>query len=267
MMGRHTADLQRFWSVDTLEQAMHERVTVPPQPEAWTDEVQGAVADALFADVPVAGRHIVDFGCGVGRLTRPLALRGAVVHAVDVSPRMLEFCRDYCTGAGQVCLHLSDGYCVPVPDRSMDGAFSVYVFQHMPDEPMIVAVLRDLHRALKPGGWLKLQSVDHRGAAAPEQVGMHGIRQSAEALGRLAETVGFKVTGIAENKHADHDYFLLTLIARELPRVVDVLPDPRPVAGKASGTCTFRDQAPATLRSCDSRQPLTSYPSSAPPRD
>jgi SAM-dependent methyltransferase len=213
-MGRFTKDLQTFWSVDTLEQAMHERVTVPRQPEAWADDAQAAVARHLFADSEVQGKDILDFGCGVGRVAKQLARRGAVVHAVDVSPRMVEYCREFCRGAGEVRCYLCDGYTVPLPDRSMDGGYSFYVFQHMPDEEMIRSVLNDIHRVLKPGGWFKLQSVDHRCQTAPDQVGMHGVRQAPAALGGMAEQAGLKVVAVSEERQADVDCYFLSLTAR-----------------------------------------------------
>lgn len=213
-MGRFTEDLQAFWSVDTLEQAMHERVTVPRQPEAWADEAQAAVARHLFAPGEVEGKQILDFGCGVGRVARQLARRGAVVHAVDVSPRMVEYCREFCEGAGEVHCYLCDGYTVPLPDWSMDGGYSFYVFQHMPDEEMIRSVLSDVRRVLKPGGWFKLQSVDHHCQAAPDRVGMLGIRQPLGKIGGLAEQVGLKAVSITEERLAGVDCYFLDLTAR-----------------------------------------------------
>lgn len=213
-MGRHTEGLRSYWSVASLEEAMHQRVTVPMQPEAWLDEVQSAVAAALFAGFEVAGKHILDFGCGVGRVARPLAKLGAVVHAVDVSQAMVEYCRAYCEGAGVVHCYLCDGYSVPLPDRTIDGAYSVYVFQHMPDRDMVQSALKDLRRVAKPGAWFRLQSVDHRSLVEPAVVGMHGVRQSSTSLGKLAEAVGWKVLAIDEENGPNLDNFVITFTTR-----------------------------------------------------
>jgi SAM-dependent methyltransferase len=45
--------------------------------------------DVIAAAVP-AGAHILELGCGVGRVTHPLLDRGFTVTAVDESPQMLE---------------------------------------------------------------------------------------------------------------------------------------------------------------------------------
>ncbi|MFE7233399.1 class I SAM-dependent methyltransferase [Streptomyces sp. NPDC002405] len=58
----------------------------------------GSEPDVIAAAVP-AGAHILELGCGVGRVTRPLLERGFTVTAVDESPDMLERVR----GARTIC--------------------------------------------------------------------------------------------------------------------------------------------------------------------
>jgi SAM-dependent methyltransferase len=48
----------------------------------------GDEPDVIAGAVP-AGAHILELGCGAGRMTRPLAERGFTVTAVDESPQML----------------------------------------------------------------------------------------------------------------------------------------------------------------------------------
>lgn len=56
---------------------LYERIPLGPE----VDIIQGAVP---------AGATILELGCGVGRMTRPLTQRGFDVTAVDESPEMLE---------------------------------------------------------------------------------------------------------------------------------------------------------------------------------
>jgi cyclopropane fatty-acyl-phospholipid synthase-like methyltransferase len=53
----------------------------------------GPEPDLVQAAVP-AGAHLLELGCGVGRLTRPLVERGFTVTAVDESPDMLRHVTD-----------------------------------------------------------------------------------------------------------------------------------------------------------------------------
>ena len=79
--------------------------------------------------------HVVEIGCGVGRLTRALAAAGASVSALDVSPRMLELAAtENPQLAERVEWILGDGETLaPIPDASADVCCSHVVFQHIPD--------------------------------------------------------------------------------------------------------------------------------------
>ncbi|MFE0174772.1 class I SAM-dependent methyltransferase [Streptomyces sp. NPDC059002] len=57
--------------------------------ELYTRLSVGDEPDVIAAAVP-AGAHILELGCGAGRVTRPLLERGFRVTAVDESPEMLE---------------------------------------------------------------------------------------------------------------------------------------------------------------------------------
>ena len=192
-MPPFTQDLRDFWSVPALEQAQHERVTVPPQPAAWDEGNQDRLVDALFGDVPLErGSRLLDFGCGVGRLVRPLARRGCRIVAADVSPRMLEHCATYCADLDGIEYLLCDGWGISeLPTASVDGAYSFYVFQHMPSRAMAQAVLADLYRVLRPGGWCKVQTVDIATDQPVTRVGFHGERQTAAFMLETARTARF----------------------------------------------------------------------------
>ncbi|MEV6958483.1 class I SAM-dependent methyltransferase [Streptomyces sp. NPDC051207] len=66
--------------------------------ELYTRLPVGNEPDVIAAAVP-AGAHILELGCGVGRVTHPLLERGFTVTAVDESAEMLERVR----GARTVC--------------------------------------------------------------------------------------------------------------------------------------------------------------------
>src|SRR5262245_20061445 len=208
----HTQALREFWTVDTLEQAKHERVTVPPQPGMWSDERQHQLVDRIFDDVPLtAGMRVLDFGCGVGRLVRPIAARGCRVVAADVAPRMLSYCREYCEDVEGIEYVVCDGYGVAaVCDNSVDGAYSFYVFQHMPSRRMAAAVLADFYRVLKSGGWCKLQTVDIRTNDPVSHVGFRGERQTSAFVLETARNVGFRRMRVDVEVEAGHDYIALT---------------------------------------------------------
>jgi len=207
-----TQALRDFWSVDTLEQAMHERVTVPAQPDLWNDEQQRVICARVLQGVPLApAATILDYGCGVGRMVRQVARHGCRVVAVDVSPRMLVYCRDYCGDSPCIDYVLCDGDGVPsIPAESVDGAYSFFVFQHMPRRDMAASVLRDLHRVLKPGGWCRIQTVDIRTDVPVARVGFHGERQTGSFLLETARDLGFRRMELELEPEPGHDNIVLT---------------------------------------------------------
>ena len=105
-----------------------------------------------------AGDEVVEIGCGIGRITRPLAERGGSVRAIDVSPAMLERARALNPGLGNVRWLLGDGRSLAgVNSASADVCFSFIVFQHLPREEMTLAYVREIGRVLRPGGWAAIQ--------------------------------------------------------------------------------------------------------------
>jgi SAM-dependent methyltransferase len=114
------------------------------------------------------GDEIVEIGCGVGRLTRPLAERGASVRALDVSAAMLERARELNPGLENVDWIHGDGETLTsVADASADACFSWVVFQHIPDPEVTLGYVREMGRVLRPGGWSVFQISDSPGVHEP----------------------------------------------------------------------------------------------------
>lgn len=203
-MGKYTDPLRDFWSVDTLEAAMHQRVSIPAQEDWWNDQRQAESLREFFAGVPLtAGQRILDYGCGVGRVARALARHGMRVVAVDVSPKMVEFTRDYCSGL-EVETLLCDGYgCGKVARESVDGAVSCFCYQHMPSLDVVESVTRDIFRVLRPAGWFHLHSVDHGADVEIERVDFTGCRQKLITLLNVADRVGFAIQRVQYPAYPD----------------------------------------------------------------
>ena len=107
------------------------------------------------------GMHLLDAGCGPGRVSLPAARRvgpsGRVV-AVDIQPRMLAKLAERVeaqrltnvelvqAGLGEGKLHADE----------FDVALLVTVLGEIPDKP---AALREIHRSLRPGGVLSVTEV------------------------------------------------------------------------------------------------------------
>ena len=109
---------------------------------------------ALAGDV--AGRRILDAGCGAGPLLAALRDRGAFVTGFDKSAVMVELARQRL--GSQADLQVAElGRPLPFRDDTFDDVTASLVLHYLEDWGPALAELR---RVLKPGGRL-IVSVDH----------------------------------------------------------------------------------------------------------
>jgi len=109
---------------------------------------------ALAGDV--AGRRILDAGCGSGPLLTALRDRGAIVTGIDTSAGMLKLARQRL--GDEADLRVADlGGPLPFPDATFDDVVASLVLHYLEDW---TAPLAELRRVLKPGGRL-IASVNH----------------------------------------------------------------------------------------------------------
>ncbi|MBT2469003.1 class I SAM-dependent methyltransferase [Streptomyces sp. ISL-66] len=109
---------------------------------------------ALAGDV--AGRRILDAGCGSGSLSAALRERGAVVTGIDASAGMLALARRRLGDV--VALHVVDlSDPLPFAEGAFDDVVASLVLHYLEDWGPTLAELR---RVLRPGGRL-IASVDH----------------------------------------------------------------------------------------------------------
>ncbi|WP_253863236.1 methyltransferase domain-containing protein [Prauserella halophila] len=104
------------------------------------------------------GDRVLDFGCGVGRLSRVLAEDASAVVGVDIADSMLVRARELNADQGRVEFRQVDGRRLPFDDDSFDGAISLMVLQHSPPAVQLAA-LAELVRVVRPGGLLVVHAV------------------------------------------------------------------------------------------------------------
>ena len=134
-------------------------ITVGPQSYAlWRSTDLGAITEALeqrlILDLmgDLAGRRVLDVGCGDGALAYAAALRGAEAVGVDPDSAMLAAARSRVaeTGVGATFLEGRAEH-LPFPDASFDVVVAVTVLCFVSDA---MAAMREMTRVLRPGGQL-----------------------------------------------------------------------------------------------------------------
>lgn len=114
-----------------------------------------------FAQSP---SRVLDIGCGTGSMTQRLAKRGHMVTGVDPADGMLQIARMK-DGQGRVDCVQAAASEFSLPDRFDLAIMTGHVFQVFLDDTETFAALRNIHRHLKPGGTLILESRNPRARA------------------------------------------------------------------------------------------------------
>lgn len=104
---------------------------------------------ALLGDV--AGKRVLDFGCGSGENCVVLARRGARVVGVDISESLIRVARKRLTVnglGGKAAFAVGSAHDLPIEPGSIDVVLGIAVLHHLD----LDASAREVHRVLKPGG-------------------------------------------------------------------------------------------------------------------
>lgn len=140
----------------------------------------------------LADKTILEYGCGVGRVTHALAGQFRQVYAYDISAPHLELARQFTASLGQRNIefaqirHPHDAARFP----QVDAVYTLIVLQHNPP-PIIRIILNGLLQALAPGGVAFFQLLTYQqgysfnardylrdSSARAGQVEMHVLPQS-----------------------------------------------------------------------------------------
>jgi 2-polyprenyl-6-hydroxyphenyl methylase/3-demethylubiquinone-9 3-methyltransferase len=115
--------------------------------------------DYVEARAGLAGRRVLDVGCGGGLLAEGMARRGARVTAVDLAPGAIEVARLHAIESG-----LEVDYRVASAEQlaaAQPGSFDVVtcleMLEHVPDPAATVAALAQL---VRPGGHVVCSTLD-----------------------------------------------------------------------------------------------------------
>jgi ubiquinone/menaquinone biosynthesis C-methylase UbiE len=127
---------------DRLQQRFHHVFQCPNA--LWAEERHRAAMRAA-----VAGRVVLDYGCGDGDSSRQLLADGAShVHGVDLSETAITQARE--RGLRNASFQVGDAHHLPWPDQTFDVVVGRAILHHL-DLP---SATRELVRVLRPGGEL-----------------------------------------------------------------------------------------------------------------
>lgn len=144
-------------------------------------EIAEVLAVAGDLGLPQQYARALDFGCGVGRLTRALAGRFQEGVGVDISEEMVRLARELNEGWNcrfEVNVRSDLGV---LESDSFDFVYSSLVLQHMPRKELIRSYIEEFIRVLRPGGVAVFQTL----ARLPVQLRLQPRRRAYAVLHRL----------------------------------------------------------------------------------
>ena len=97
-----------------------------------------------------AGMRVLELGCGTAYFTRELALTGATIIAIDISPELLATAQEKCR-ATNVQFEIQNAYALTYPQASFDAVVGSSVLHHL----VIKQALTQIYRVLRPHGIIR----------------------------------------------------------------------------------------------------------------
>jgi 2-polyprenyl-6-hydroxyphenyl methylase/3-demethylubiquinone-9 3-methyltransferase len=144
-LEKFSALAHRWWDPNSEFKPLHE---INPLRLQWIDRLAG-----------LAGKNVLDVGCGGGILAESMAGQGATVTGIDLAEKSLKVARLHLLESGRQV----DYQCVAAEDfaSARPGAFDVVtcmeMLEHVPDPGSIVRACATL---AKPGGWVFLSTLN-----------------------------------------------------------------------------------------------------------
>lgn len=142
----------KWWDPDSEFRPLHQ---INPLRLGWIEQCAG----------PLAGRRVLDVGCGGGILSEAMAQRGAQVLGIDLAAKPLKVAQLHAleAGAQQVSYRevAAEALAREMP-QSFDVVTCMEMLEHVPDPASIVAACATL---VKPGGWVFFSTINRNSKA------------------------------------------------------------------------------------------------------
>jgi SAM-dependent methyltransferase len=187
----------------------------------------------------LAGRKLLDLGCGRGRWSKEYAARGARVTGVDISPDAIRLLAKEMPQHQFICQDIPE---LNLPPESFDIVSSVTVVQHLPPEKQLLAFSLAA-QWIKPGGYLVLLE-NIMGFDAP-----HVFPHATDEWIRMVGATGLKLKSSWGSNYEvlfrAEACVLHLLRGNKLPR--EALTPRMPQTGQRSGKSRLKSGAKAVL--------------------
>lgn len=138
-IAKFSALAHKWWDPDSEFKPLH--------------DINPARVDLIDRHAGIAGKRILDVGCGGGILTEALAARGAEVTGIDLAEKSLKIARLHLLESGQKVDYLLKPVETLAQENpaSFDVVTCMEMLEHVPEPASVIAACAAL---AKPGGWV-----------------------------------------------------------------------------------------------------------------
>lgn len=136
----------RWWDPDSEFKPLHQ---INPLRLGWID-----------GQVSLAGKRVLDIGCGGGILSDSMARKGADVTGIDLSSKALKVAQLHALEAGTRNVsyrEVSAEALAQEQPASFDVVTCMEMLEHVPDPASVVSACSTL---VKPGGWVFFSTIN-----------------------------------------------------------------------------------------------------------
>jgi 2-polyprenyl-6-hydroxyphenyl methylase / 3-demethylubiquinone-9 3-methyltransferase len=136
----------RWWDTESEFRPLHQ---INPLRLDWIDKL-----------LPLAGKRVLDIGCGGGILSDSMARRGARVLGIDLASKPLKVAQLHALEAGTQNVEYreiaAEAMAAEEPE-AFDAVTCMEMLEHVPDPSSIVSACA---RLVKPGGWVFFSTIN-----------------------------------------------------------------------------------------------------------
>jgi SAM-dependent methyltransferase len=152
------ARLDPLWAILTTPDCKGNRWDLTRFFHTGAERVEAVMQTAAGLGHPRERQRLLDFGCGVGRLTRAFARHFAECVGVDIAETMIARAREFNADTPACAFVLNDSPDLRrFDDGSFDMVYTEIVLQHLPDRETIRRYLREFVRVVRPQGLIAFQ--------------------------------------------------------------------------------------------------------------
>lgn len=163
-----------------------EQLLVMEESHFWF-KARGDILENILATYIKIGSKFLEIGCGNGYMLARLAHIGASLHGADLFLDALKFCR---TRLPSIPLFVLDINNLPFKEE-FDSIGIFDVLEHIEDDSR---ALSQIHKALKPGGYLLVTVPAYQFLwGPPDTAAFHKRRYTKKQLSSKLRNAGFKV--------------------------------------------------------------------------